>query len=662
MKYVLIPILFLLMTQRPPISAQERADVDSLIMVLKQLPDSCKLKSLYDLTYQNLRNNICIIYSNLLLEEADRQHNTYYKGSAYFLSAMYYYAKNADSMRIFMHEAEPLLLSENRLGEICRMRGWNIYTYTRDGQKEKVIPAVDDLKAFAKKYNFPDGEDMANQALADYYLGEGLSDEGVELYEEVLHSMERRNIPLIKQINIIRQLLRNNIDIQKQIYYLDKINGYIEDYKKKGIEYLDSEQPLFLLEYFYHQSYAYIAIRLKDSTLAHTHLSKAEAIMKEKNLVNEERIIEQLKLLYYELIGKYDLAIDMADRLAAHYENMKMIDTVLELLYTKADLYYKSNRGMEAAALFRTLYERKDSVRKAVFYENLAKLKAQHDVDELELKTKQMELEASTFHSQRLLMGSGLIFMVLICCLLVYIAYSRHRHGLQLKVAKEKAEKADRLKSAFLANMNHEIRTPLNAIVGFSQIIADEEDANVRHELSSIIQSNNDLLQRLVEDVLDISKIESDAITFVFAEQDMRALVKDIYNMILLRMPEGVELRLGDCPPLVFYTDRNRLIQILTNLLTNAIKHTEKGYIYFGYEVKEGEVIFSVEDTGEGIPEDQLANIFSRFVKLTEWTKGVGLGLSITKALVEKMHGHIEVMSEVGIGSTFKVIFPLEKY
>jgi signal transduction histidine kinase len=234
----------------------------------------------------------------------------------------------------------------------------------------------------------------------------------------------------------------------------------------------------------------------------------------------------------------------------------------------------------------------------------------------------------------------------------------RERMIKELKQAKALAEQSDKLKSAFLANMSHEIRTPLNAIVGFSQVIADEEDAETRHELSNIIQSNNELLQRLIEDVLDISKIESNTLTFVLANHEMKALMKDIYSIILLRMPENVELRLDDCQPFTLYTDRSRLTQVLTNLLTNAIKHTKKGYICFGYDVTEQEIRFYVTDTGEGIPDDQLERVFDRFVKLTQWTNGVGLGLAISKALVTKLGGRIEVTSQQGVGSTFSVIFP----
>ena len=227
----------------------------------------------------------------------------------------------------------------------------------------------------------------------------------------------------------------------------------------------------------------------------------------------------------------------------------------------------------------------------------------------------------------------------------------------QLK--RERAEELDRLKSAFLANMSHEIRTPLNAIVGFSQVLVDEEDRETRQEFADIIQNNNELLQRLIADVLDLSKIESNSMPLIYKDQDIPTLMKEIYSMILLRMHEGVELELYDCEELVMETDRNRLTQILTNLLTNAIKYTQEGSIRFGYKRSALSVEFFVQDSGEGIPEDKIDTIFSRFVQLDNWSKGVGLGLAICQGLVEQMGGNIRVTSRVGEGSVFYVTLPL---
>ena len=229
--------------------------------------------------------------------------------------------------------------------------------------------------------------------------------------------------------------------------------------------------------------------------------------------------------------------------------------------------------------------------------------------------------------------------------------------------AKEKAEEADMLKSTFLANMTHEIRTPLNAIVGFSDLLGVEEDLELRQNYISLIKMNNDLLLSIVNDVLDISRIESDMMTFTYMDVYLPSFMKDLYNSIQLRKPEGVEITLDACPDIIFNIDRNRLWQICMNLLTNAVKHTKKGSIWFGYtlEAEEKMIKFYVSDTGCGIPKDELDNIFARFVQLSDFEQGVGLGLAICKGLVLKMGGNISVISEEGFGSTFIFTLPMKR-
>ncbi|WP_195371093.1 MULTISPECIES: HAMP domain-containing sensor histidine kinase [Parabacteroides] len=625
------------------------------------ISDALSLDSLFAIAQANVQQQKGFEYATQLLEEAQRRKDRYQEANAMFCYVRYYYSKNTDSMYFWMQKALPLFRDQKRFVEYFRMKAWYIYILNRSMQNEEALKYVDDLKEEATSLNYPEGVEMANQALADFYLSNNLGEEGVALYEEVVHSMEMRNAPLIKRINIIRQLMNKALDPETRLKYVERLDDYIKICKGKGIEWLDDEMSIYYLEYVMHRHYAMEYIGRDKLKEALAHLQQARALLMKYGMYNYEIELKTIYGSYYQHSKQYNKALAIFDTLLPVWRQRNTMGSYLDMLDRKADVLLKIGRDREASQLYQEYAFLSDSLSKVRFYDKLAEMNAQHKVDKLEIKNKQMDLEVAQAHSQLLQMGGGAILLFILCCLLGYISYSRHRYGLQLKLAKEKAEEADRMKSTFLANMNHEIRTPLNAIVGFSQVLVDEDDQETRQEYANIIQSNNELLQRLITDVLDISKIESNTMALNYAVHDLPVLMKEIYNVIKLRMPENVKLELNECLPQFFYTDRNRLTQILTNLLTNAIKHTEKGFIRFGYEVTETDVVFSVEDSGEGIPEDKQEKIFSRFVQLDDWSKGVGLGLAICKGLITQMGGTIGVSSVFGEGSTFTVVLPLKK-
>ena len=203
-----------------------------------------------------------------------------------------------------------------------------------------------------------------------------------------------------------------------------------------------------------------------------------------------------------------------------------------------------------------------------------------------------------------------------------------------------KAERSNQLKSAFLANMSHEIRTPLNAILGFSRIIAETENAEERLQYYDIVEKNNMRLQELINEILDLSKIESGMMEFNYAPVSLYILCEDVKNTYSFRCQPGVELVFEESDPsLVISTDRNRLFQVFSNLIGNATKFTAKGSISFGYKLKEKEIVFHVADTGSGISDDKIDKIFDRFIMANNQVQGTGLGLSISKIIVEKLGG-----------------------
>ena len=232
----------------------------------------------------------------------------------------------------------------------------------------------------------------------------------------------------------------------------------------------------------------------------------------------------------------------------------------------------------------------------------------------------------------------------------------------QLALAKEKAENADLSKSTFLANMSHEIRTPLNAITGFAEILASANTEEEKAQYQEIIKMNADLLLQLVNDILDMSKIEAGTLEFVYTKVDINLLLSDLRQLFQMKVNDaGGNIQIiaePSLPSCSIETDRNRFAQVLSNFTTNAIKFTQEGTISIGYEARDTELYFYVTDTGAGIPADKLPEVFGRFVKLNKDKKGTGLGLSISKTIVNKLEGQIGADSVEGKGSTFWFTIP----
>ena len=225
--------------------------------------------------------------------------------------------------------------------------------------------------------------------------------------------------------------------------------------------------------------------------------------------------------------------------------------------------------------------------------------------------------------------------------------------------AKDKAEEADRLKSAFLANMSHEIRTPLNAIIGFSSMLEEAEDQEEKHQYITIIEDNNKLLLQLISDILDLSKIEAGTFDIIPEKVNAKQLCSDLFQAMQMKATPQVELRLkDDLPELTFTSDKNRLYQVLLNFVTNAFKFTSEGSITIDYQINGNEVKFSVQDTGMGVEPEKQKAIFTRFVKLNSFIPGTGLGLPICQSIVTQLGGKIGVESEPGKGSCFWFTHP----
>lgn len=261
------------------------------------------------------------------------------------------------------------------------------------------------------------------------------------------------------------------------------------------------------------------------------------------------------------------------------------------------------------------------------------------------------------------IISSSVFLLFLIAAIVYYIRILRKAYS-RLSEAMEKAEQANQLKSAFLANMSHEIRTPLNAIVGFSNMLPSTEDRAEMREYADIIETNTDLLLQLINDILDLSKIEAGTFDFYPSSIDVNQTMEEIEQSMRLRLKNSdVTLAFTErLPGCLFYIDKNRLIQLLANFVNNAIKFTQTGTICMGYRMTDTDTIyFYVSDTGCGMSNEQCEHVFERFVKYNPFIQGTGLGLSICRTIVERLGGKIGVDSEEGKGSTFWFTLPYRK-
>ena len=641
--------------------------LDSLEQVLARLPDSARLIKLNDLAYQNPDDYSYKIYAEKLLKEAEQQKNNKYLGNAYFLLIKYHYSHDIDSMRLLLKEAEPVFLNGNNLEYFFRTKTWNIYTYEQQENDERVFSEAKLINKLSEQLNYPEGKEMVDQAIAHYYSSKKLFKEAFNLYEDVYKRMEARNSSPIKRINIIRQILNHRgdeIDVNKRIYYLQKLKTYIDECQENNITQLDKENPLYYIKYLYHRSYLFVAYDLGDTALMRSHLQEAEYMTQEYPIKNQATVLMRLKAHYYILSKQYTKAIDLYNEMIKDISPKHNRQYLIDLLYEQADMYHKIGKDDLAISQYKKCISLNDSLRRSEYLDELAKMQIQHQEDKKALKIKELQLKVS--HNTLWELGALLIISLLTCTFFGYIIYSRKKRNRFLRMAKERAEESDRMKSAFLSNINHEIRTPLNAIIGFSEILIDEEDEEQRRQYVNIIRENNGMLQQLIDGILSISNIESGTISFKFTNFSLSELMKEIRHIAPTKIPGTTNIEYSQGPDKKIKADRSYLGQALINLLLFSASRAPKGNIRFGYKIKDDTVSFFIQNTDLEISQEEISLLLDYRLLLQRWTKGVGMGVNLelaaTKTLVKRMGGDLELVSRSRQGMVIYLIIPLKPH
>lgn len=354
------------------------------------------------------------------------------------------------------------------------------------------------------------------------------------------------------------------------------------------------------------------------------------------------------------------------------------VDYSTEPLKLKAEILKAAGKKEEALVFYDQLLTFVEQINVKAFTRQLNQLRTLHDLNEQKIQEQRLVYQKEQLSQKQTQLTVSLVFfgvlLLLFSFLLRYVYHVRKlKDDLQkergvlidttdkLRIAKEQAEESNRLKSAFVANISHEIRTPLNAIVGFSGLLEDADEEE-RKEFVRIINNNSDLLLDLVNDVLDLSRLESGSYNLNLKECNIYACCKDVEKSVQQKIQPGVNLTLTCSEKdFVMKTDILRLQQLLLNLLTNAAKFTAQGEINLDYQVdkEKMQVIFSVTDTGCGVPPDKQESIFNRFEKVDEFKQGAGLGLPICRTIAGLFGGTLTVDPAYTGGARFIFVHPI---
>ena len=450
-------------------------------------------------------------------------------------------------------------------------------------------------------------------------------------------------------------------------------------YYESVMHRMESEQPAKWVNYPFRKKYCFLYSYYTNLYIAEDKPEEAmKAMQQASSYVNDTNRNDPFLISIYNLaMARYYFYLKNYPEAIREIDRVLSVDYSIEPLKLKADILKAAGKKEEALAFYDQLLAFVEQINTKAFTRQLNQLRTVHELNEEKMQEQRIVYQREELkHKQNQLTASFFFFIVLLILFYFLLRYAYRTRKLKedlqkernvlietsdkLRISKEQAEEANRMKSAFVANISHEIRTPLNAIVGFSDLLEDAEEGE-RKEFIGIIKNSSDLLLGLVNDVLDLSRLDSDAFTLSLKECSVYSCCRNAQMSMQQKVMPDVAMTLTcSDKDFVMTTDSLRLQQLLLNLLTNAAKCTEQGEINLDYQVDRDkqQVVFSVTDTGCGIPPDKQESIFNRFEKVDEFKQGAGLGLSICRTIADHFGGTLTVDPDYTRGARFIFVHP----
>lgn len=556
-----------------------------------------------------------------------------------------------DSVIVWGQQISPILEKDNKMKLSFSIRQLVVYLYSLRGDIGNAIDEAREMYEKAETIKYDLGMALSSAAIGDAYFCSNMPEEAIASYKEAIrHPAASPENNYYKEMTILK--LIQTLILKERTQEAEKYRKMLSESKS-----IHSNQTLQFLTLATDVSYY---IQKNELPNAHNCLLQAEQIYLSDKQPYYSTTYNYMQGRYNAAIGKHTLALQYYDNILTDIRQKMQSIIYLQIAYIKANLLIEMDHKKEAARLYEEISMITDSVIAPSYAHRINNLRASYEENRMKVENK------AEFN--RIFLG-GIVIGIIVLGVMIYLVIhivKQNKKIAESKIRMEQsrlnAENAMQSKSLFLSNMSHEIRTPLSALSGFSSLLTEQAlDEETRRQCGDIIQQNSDLLLKLINDVIDLSNLEIGNMKFNFNYYDAIAICNNVIDTVNKVKQTQAELRFNtSLPSLKLYTDDSRLQQLLINLLINATKFTPQGNITLEVQQESKDfALFSVTDTGCGIPLEKQSSIFNRFEKLNEGAQGTGLGLSICQLIIERIGGKIWIDPNYTTGCRFYFTHPI---